>query len=94
MLILTFGFSVRDERATFFVDHDGLIFLYRSYRASWLMTPQARAEFEYAHDLLVGKSTESSSLQQKWRSAQRGEHLPIILGHYRQSSKVCALSRT
>ncbi|KAJ7144662.1 hypothetical protein C8R44DRAFT_760252 [Mycena epipterygia] len=79
--------NVRDERATFFVDRDGLIFLYRSYRASWLMTPQARAEFEHAHNLLVGKSTESSSLQQKCRSAQRGEHLPIILGHYRQSSK-------
>ncbi|KAJ6530695.1 hypothetical protein B0H19DRAFT_1384612 [Mycena capillaripes] len=66
---------------------DGLIFMYRSYRASWLMTPEARREFEYAHDLLVGKSAQSRTLQQKWSEAQRGEHLPIILGHYRQSSK-------
>ncbi|KAJ6611636.1 hypothetical protein B0H10DRAFT_2437413, partial [Mycena sp. CBHHK59/15] len=79
--------SVRDERATFFVDRDGLIFMYRSYRASWLMTPEARREFEYAHDLLVGKCAQSSSLQKKWSGAQRGEHLAIILGHYRQSSK-------
>ncbi|KAJ7799723.1 hypothetical protein B0H13DRAFT_2390816 [Mycena leptocephala] len=80
-------FPPREERATFFVDQDGLISIYRSYRVAELM---ARAdEIQHAHDVLVDSDRTSHAWREHYRKGQRGDHIAIIFGHHRQSAQVC-----
>ncbi|KAJ7930145.1 hypothetical protein B0H13DRAFT_1858974 [Mycena leptocephala] len=81
----------REERATFFVDRDGLIFMYRSYRVAELM---ARAdEIQHAHDVLVGSNRTSHAWQEHYRKGQLGDHIAIIFGHHRQSAQAPQLTK-
>ncbi|KAJ7220740.1 hypothetical protein GGX14DRAFT_431909 [Mycena pura] len=83
--------SPRDERATFFVDRDGLIFMYRSFRVAELM---ARAdEVQHAHDILVGSDRTNKAWREHYREGQRGDHIAIIFGHHRQSAQAPRLTK-
>ncbi|KAJ7185092.1 hypothetical protein B0H12DRAFT_1083243 [Mycena haematopus] len=76
--------SIDLERATFFVDRDGHTFMYRSYRALWLM---ARAhEVEHAHNVLVGSDLQKATERAKYHKAVRGPHMALIFGHHKQSA--------
>ncbi|KAJ7867455.1 hypothetical protein B0H13DRAFT_2281206 [Mycena leptocephala] len=76
--------NLKEERATFFVDRDGTIFMYRSYRVAFLM--ERAAEVEHAHNVLVGDDLSSPSVENKYWGGTRGDHMAIIIGHQRQSA--------
>ncbi|KAJ7688131.1 hypothetical protein B0H17DRAFT_1135786 [Mycena rosella] len=59
--------------------------MFRSFRAQWLM--DLADEVEVAHDILVGGDSSSDSIRKLCRDGLRGPHMPIIIGHHRQSSK-------
>ncbi|KAJ7659874.1 hypothetical protein B0H17DRAFT_1145252 [Mycena rosella] len=48
------------ERSTFFVDRSGQIFMFRSFRAQWLMDHVE--EVEVTHDILVGGDSSSDAI--------------------------------
>ncbi|KAJ7819234.1 hypothetical protein B0H13DRAFT_1738745 [Mycena leptocephala] len=75
--------DIRKEQATIFCDRDGQIFMYRSFRAGWLM--EMAAEVEHAHNVLVGDDLSSNTIKGECRLGMRGPHMPIIIGHQRQS---------
>ncbi|KAJ7769625.1 hypothetical protein DFH07DRAFT_768895 [Mycena maculata] len=76
--------NIRDERATLFVDNAGIIFMFRTYRLAFLQ--EAASEIEYAHNVLVSSDLDSPRLQFSCKEGTRGPHMPIIIGHYRQSA--------
>ncbi|KAJ7712471.1 hypothetical protein B0H14DRAFT_3637846, partial [Mycena olivaceomarginata] len=75
----------RDERATFLIDKNGLMFFFRSSRATWLA--DCVDEFEDAVRLIVGNDNRDPELRHFHAGGCRGPHLPIIFGHHRQSAK-------
>ncbi|KAJ7688146.1 hypothetical protein B0H17DRAFT_1299417 [Mycena rosella] len=77
--------DISQERSTFFVDRNGQIFMFRSFRAQWLMDHVE--EVEVTHDILVGDDSSSDAIRDLCRDGLRGPHMPIIIGHQRQSSK-------
>ncbi|KAJ7601321.1 hypothetical protein B0H17DRAFT_1223240 [Mycena rosella] len=77
--------DISQERSTFFVDRNGQIFMFRSFRAQWLM--DHAEEVEVTHDILVGDDSSSDAIRDLCRDGLRGPHMPIIIGHQRQSSK-------
>ncbi|KAJ7858836.1 hypothetical protein B0H14DRAFT_3864268 [Mycena olivaceomarginata] len=80
--------NIQDERATFFVDSEGTIFMFRSTRVDFLVN--AIDEIEQAHDILVGNDLVDPNYAAFYKDGQRGDHMPIIIGHQRQS---CAKPR-
>ncbi|KAJ7249159.1 hypothetical protein B0H12DRAFT_1234820 [Mycena haematopus] len=79
------------ERSTFFVDRDGHTFMFRSYRASWLM--ERAGEVEHAHNVLVGSDLEKATERAKYHKAVRGPHMALIFGHHKQSAVVPYLTK-
>ncbi|KAJ7927185.1 hypothetical protein B0H13DRAFT_2653631 [Mycena leptocephala] len=77
--------SPRDERATFLIDKNGLMFFFRSSRATWLAN--CVDEFKDAVRLIVGNDNRDPELRRFHAGGRRGPHLPIIFGHHRQSAK-------
>ncbi|KAJ7907517.1 hypothetical protein B0H13DRAFT_2662375 [Mycena leptocephala] len=75
----------RDERATFLIDKNGLMFFFRSSRATWLA--DCVDEFEDPVRLIVGNDNRDPELRRFHAGGRRGPHLPIIFGHHRQSAK-------
>ncbi|KAJ7172104.1 hypothetical protein C8R46DRAFT_1258041, partial [Mycena filopes] len=73
------------NRATFVVDSTGLIFLHRSFQATWLA--DRIDEIEEAQAILVENDLQSPSLRKHFENEVRGPHMAIIFGHQRQSSK-------
>ncbi|KAJ7749511.1 hypothetical protein DFH07DRAFT_702940, partial [Mycena maculata] len=78
--------NIKDERSTFFLDRNGQVFMFRSFRADWLK--DRAAQVEEAHNILVGEDNKSDAIKAACSSGLRGPHMPIILGHHRQSSAV------
>ncbi|KAJ7079660.1 hypothetical protein C8R43DRAFT_854648, partial [Mycena crocata] len=78
------GTRTEPERGTFILDKNGIVFAYRSWRALWLA--DLITELEAAQTVLIGKDIESASLRAACAGSARGPHLPVILGHQRQSS--------
>ncbi|KAJ6615186.1 hypothetical protein B0H10DRAFT_1950039 [Mycena sp. CBHHK59/15] len=74
----------RDERATFFLNRNHQIFFYWTYCAMWL--EECAAEVEVAHGILVGDDLHSGVIEVACKDGMCGPHLPIIIGHHRQSS--------
>ncbi|KAJ7471508.1 hypothetical protein B0H11DRAFT_1919678 [Mycena galericulata] len=72
------------ERGTSVVDKNGLVFFYRSFRAMWLI-PLVE-EIEAAQEILVGEELQSATVRAGCANRLRGPHLPIIIGHQRQSA--------
>ncbi|KAJ7165230.1 hypothetical protein C8R46DRAFT_1035834 [Mycena filopes] len=66
--------SMTQERSTVFVDNDGKIFM------------ECANEIACAHDILVGNDLQSDVLKKVCRKGSRGGHMPIIIGHQRQSA--------
>ncbi|KAJ7701231.1 hypothetical protein B0H17DRAFT_1128514 [Mycena rosella] len=62
------------ERSTFFVDRNGQIFMFRSFRAQWLMDHVE--EVEVTHDILVGGDSSSDAIA-----------ISVMMVYGRQSSK-------
>ncbi|KAJ7872179.1 hypothetical protein B0H14DRAFT_3131662 [Mycena olivaceomarginata] len=83
--------SPSQERATFFVDRDGLIFMYRSFRIAELM--HRADEIQRAHDILVGSDQTDPTWQKHYLGGQRGDHIAIIFGHHRQSAQAPRLTK-
>ncbi|KAF8193075.1 hypothetical protein K438DRAFT_1969559 [Mycena galopus ATCC 62051] len=83
-------YDMNQEHATFFVDRVGQIFMYRTYRALWLK--ERASEVHYAVDLLAGPSIRHPGAVEANRHNTRGPHIPIIIGHHRQSAKAPLLS--
>ncbi|KAJ7893498.1 hypothetical protein B0H13DRAFT_1886381 [Mycena leptocephala] len=83
--------SPSQERATFFVDRDGLIFMYRSFRIAELM--HRADEIQRAHDILVGSDHTDPTWQKHYLGGQRGDHIAIIFGHHRQSAQPPRLTK-
>ncbi|KAJ7259112.1 hypothetical protein B0H12DRAFT_1232098 [Mycena haematopus] len=83
--------SIKEERSTFFVDAEGIIFMYRSYRIAVLM--DAADEIEEAHNILVGTDRTDPACIAHYRGGQRGDHIAIIFGHHRQSTKQPRLTK-
>ncbi|KAJ7177263.1 hypothetical protein C8R43DRAFT_1230274 [Mycena crocata] len=84
------GDSPADERGTFVIDSDGLIFLYRSVRAFWLA--DCITELEEAQKILLGDELESERVRAEFADGVRGPHLAIIIGHQRQSAVEASLT--
>ncbi|KAF8211027.1 hypothetical protein K438DRAFT_1959230 [Mycena galopus ATCC 62051] len=83
-------FNPHQKLATFFVDRTHQVFMFRSWRASWL---EARAEeVEEAIDVLVKDEVANERVRLQNSSGSRGPHLPLIIGHHRQSAKSPMLS--
>ncbi|KAJ7158204.1 hypothetical protein C8R43DRAFT_847771, partial [Mycena crocata] len=80
----------RGERSTFLVDVDGLVFLYRSTRASWLAG--LVGDLEAAFKILIGTDLDSGPAQREFAGEVRGPHLARIIGHQRQSAVRPALT--
>ncbi|KAJ7175500.1 hypothetical protein C8R46DRAFT_872697, partial [Mycena filopes] len=76
--------SMTQERSTVFVDKDGKIFMVRSFRVKFL--EECANEIAFAHDTLVGNDLQSDVLKKVCRKGSRGVHMPIIIGHQRQSA--------
>ncbi|KAJ7152252.1 hypothetical protein C8R43DRAFT_886379, partial [Mycena crocata] len=72
------------ERGTFILDKNGIVFAYRSWRALWLA--ELVSELDFAQKILVGKDLNSAAIRKACATSSRGPHLPIILGHQRQSA--------
>ncbi|KAJ7934412.1 hypothetical protein B0H13DRAFT_1951310, partial [Mycena leptocephala] len=83
--------SPSQERATFFVDRDGLIFMYRSFRIAELM--HRADEIQRAHDILVGSDQTDPTWQKHYLGGLRGDHIAIIFGHHRQSAQAPRLTK-
>ncbi|KAK7038350.1 hypothetical protein R3P38DRAFT_2516062, partial [Favolaschia claudopus] len=81
--------DIRKERGTIFVDCKGQIFMYRSYRADWLM--ERCEEVQAAIHVLVGDGR-TAQRQEDCRDLVRGPHWPIIIGHHRQSCQTPRLA--
>ncbi|KAF8205241.1 hypothetical protein K438DRAFT_1932129 [Mycena galopus ATCC 62051] len=78
-------YEIEPERATFFVDSTGKIFMYRTFRAAWL--ERRASEVHYAVELLSGPAVRRPGAAEENRLNTRGPHIPIIIGHQRQSAK-------
>ncbi|KAK6977887.1 hypothetical protein R3P38DRAFT_3334620 [Favolaschia claudopus] len=79
------GEDMKKEQATIFADRNGQVFMFRSFRARWLM--DASHEVEEAINVLVGDDLENNdALRVKCQDGVRGPHWPIIIGHHRQSA--------
>ncbi|KAF8216690.1 hypothetical protein K438DRAFT_1747874 [Mycena galopus ATCC 62051] len=79
-------FNPHQKLATFFVDRTDQVFMFRSWRASWL---EARAEeVKEAIDVLVEDEVANERVRLHNSDGSRGPHLPLIIGHHRQSAKV------
>lgn len=62
--------------------------MFRSTRVDFLVN--AIDEIEQAHDILVGNDLVDPSYAAFYKDRQRGDHMPIIIGHQRQSCAVCS----
>ncbi|KAF8164561.1 hypothetical protein K438DRAFT_1984496 [Mycena galopus ATCC 62051] len=83
-------FNPHQKLATFFVDRTDQVFMFRSWRASWL---EARAEeVKEAIDGLVEDEVANERVRLHNSDGSRGPHLPLIIGHHRQSAKTPILS--
>ncbi|KAF8198234.1 hypothetical protein K438DRAFT_1966976 [Mycena galopus ATCC 62051] len=83
-------FNPRQKLATFFVDRTDQVFMFRSWCASWL---EARAdEVKEAIDVLVEDEVADERVRLHNSDGSRGPHLPLIIGHHRQSAKTPILS--
>ncbi|KAF8144017.1 hypothetical protein K438DRAFT_1993263 [Mycena galopus ATCC 62051] len=83
-------FNPHQKLATFFVDKTHQVFMFRSWRASWL---EARAEeVKEAIDVLVKDEVANERVRLQNSDGSRGPHLPLIIGHHRQSAKTPILS--
>ncbi|KAJ7688594.1 hypothetical protein B0H17DRAFT_1135562 [Mycena rosella] len=65
------------ERSTFFVDRNGQIFMFRSFRAQWLMDHVE--EVEVTHDILVGDDSSSDTICNLCHNGLCGAHMPTII---------------
>ncbi|KAJ6477466.1 hypothetical protein C8R47DRAFT_937425, partial [Mycena vitilis] len=77
--------EVSEERATFLVDSDDRIIMFRTYRPEWLM--HSVDEVQEMVDTLVGHHLASQSLRNACAKGERGPHFPCIIGYHRQSAK-------
>ncbi|KAF7344171.1 hypothetical protein MVEN_01707500 [Mycena venus] len=84
LLVPSGRWSPQEERGTIFVDRTGAIFMYRSFQ-SQLLASRAD-EIEHAHNVLAGNDLDCPDLAASNRNNPRGPHLPIIIGHHRQSA--------
>ncbi|KAJ6596573.1 hypothetical protein B0H10DRAFT_2197131 [Mycena sp. CBHHK59/15] len=79
-------YNVTDkERSVFLVDANEQIFAYRSYRAMWMQ--EEVNEIHRAIGILVGDDLQCTDFMADCKAAMRGPHMPIIIGHHRQSAK-------
>ncbi|KAJ7168602.1 hypothetical protein C8R46DRAFT_860102, partial [Mycena filopes] len=76
--------TFRQERSTIFTDKNGVIFMFRSYRVDFL--EECADQVEAAHDILVASDLDSDALRNAYEANPRGDHMPIIIGHQRQSA--------
>ncbi|KAJ7651585.1 hypothetical protein DFH06DRAFT_942311, partial [Mycena polygramma] len=77
--------EVSEERATFLVDCDDRIIMFRSYRPQWLIEAADQVH-EMVHTL-VGRHLSSRTLREACSKGERGPHFPCIIGYHRQSAK-------
>ncbi|KAJ6449727.1 hypothetical protein C8R47DRAFT_939764, partial [Mycena vitilis] len=77
--------EVSMERATFIVDCEDRIIMFRSYRPRWLM--DATDQVQVMVDTLVGRHLTSQTLRKACAGGERGPHFPCIIGYHRQSAK-------
>ncbi|KAJ7020949.1 hypothetical protein C8F04DRAFT_1274271 [Mycena alexandri] len=76
--------SIRDERSTVFVDSAGVIFMFRSSRVSYLRDNADKIEDAITE--LCSADLKSPAVRAQCKGGMRGDHLPKILGHQRQSA--------
>ncbi|KAF8177529.1 hypothetical protein K438DRAFT_1769986 [Mycena galopus ATCC 62051] len=73
-------FNPHQKLATFFVDRTDQVFMFRSWRTSWL---EARAEeVKEAVDMLVEDEVANERVRLQNSDGSRGPHLPLIIGHH------------
>ncbi|KAJ6494906.1 hypothetical protein C8R47DRAFT_974256, partial [Mycena vitilis] len=77
--------EVSDERATFIVDCEDRIIMFRTYRPQWLM--ESADKVQEMVDTLVGRHLMSPTLRKECSKGERGPHFPCIIGYHRQSAK-------
>ncbi|KAJ7628785.1 hypothetical protein FB45DRAFT_44329 [Roridomyces roridus] len=82
--------DLNKEQSTFFVDRDGAVFMFRSYRATWLM--KLKAEVEEACKVLLGEDLGSKRLEASFKGKPRGNHFALIIGWHRQCVRYPTLS--
>ena len=68
------------------LDRRGRLFLYRAFPARFLQ--EGAEKFARIHNLLIGPSLAQPSIQKHHVDGDCGDHLPLIIGHWRQSSQV------
>ncbi|KAK7049025.1 hypothetical protein R3P38DRAFT_3175279 [Favolaschia claudopus] len=78
-------------RGTFILDNGGRVFAYRSWAALWM--EDRVAEIEEAQEVLCGKDLKNENIRVKCANRSRGPHLPIIIGHHRQSQQKPELTK-
>lgn len=78
--------SIGQEQSVFLVDANQQIFAFRSYRAQFMM--EKVKDIQEAIDILVGDDLQCADFRADCKEATRGPHMPIIIGHHRQSAKV------
>ena len=79
-------YRVPKERGTFFVDREGCVFIYRTFRPHWL--PGLSQELSGAIQELLGETLKDPAMERLHRSGLRGLHYPCIIGHCRQYQRV------
>ncbi|KAJ7705905.1 hypothetical protein B0H16DRAFT_1266654, partial [Mycena metata] len=77
--------QIKDERSTVFVDSTGVIFMFRSYRIKFLK--DNAASIENVIGRLCGADLKSAKVRAVCEGGLRGDHLPRVLGHQRQSAR-------
>ncbi|KAJ7605082.1 hypothetical protein DFH06DRAFT_1348935 [Mycena polygramma] len=77
--------EVSAERATFLVDCEDRIIMFRTYRPQWRMN--SIDQVQEMIDTLVGRHLASQKLREACSTGERGPHFPCIIGYHRQSAK-------
>lgn len=77
---------LRDPVPVWLLDGDSLGWGYRTAKAPWLeaLGPDIACAFER----LAMYDINNLAVKKECKGGTRGDHVPIIIGHYRQSAKV------
>lgn len=78
--------SACNRKSTMLLDKDGRCFAFRTTQIPFLMA--AQAEFREAVHKLLERDLESPVIAREHALGIRGPHLPCIMGHHRQYTKV------
>lgn len=78
--------SLSEPTSIWLLDSNQLGWGYRAFRAKWM--EEFGAEIACEFEKLALRDIYDTKVQRKHAGGPRGDHDPIIIGHYRQSAKV------